>query len=153
MSAAYPGTAEVGDLVGSFSFIVDRADVWPVDWGAYLDDPVYQDPIVAEAEGHSAIPVPIGALIFFSHIDSDWKTIAGIDYRRSLAAERVCEFLAPIYVGDTVTGETVVAEKFTKTRSSDGARLDFVRLETEYRKDGKAALRERVLYVTPERSR
>jgi hypothetical protein len=145
-------TADVGDLVGSFSFTVDRADVWPVDWAAYLDDPIYQDPVVAEAEGYPGIPVPIGGLIFFSHLDGDWQSRAGIDYRRSLAAERSCELLGMIYVGDEVTGRTVVAERFEKTRSSDGVLLSFVRLETEYRTGDKIAMRERVLYVTPERT-
>lgn len=138
----------VGDLVGEFVATIEREHVWPVDWCAYLDEIVYQDPVVAQLEGFDGIPVPPGGLIFLSFLDEGWMQRVGVDPRRSMASSRRADYHAVIHVGDTVEGCARVAERFEKRRKADGQLLEFVVIETEYWVEGERAMTERVTYVT-----
>lgn len=42
--------------------VVSRAAAWMADWSMYIDEPSYQDPEVAIADGYGEIPLPPGAL-------------------------------------------------------------------------------------------
>lgn len=54
-------TSNENDVVHS-GLLVTRAAAWMADWGTYVDEPDYQDPEVAVADGYADIPLPPGAL-------------------------------------------------------------------------------------------
>jgi hypothetical protein len=135
-------------VVGSFDVVLRRETVWPVDWAVGLDVPEYQDPDVARAGGSPDIPVPPGALVFFSFLPDDhWMDLAGVRFDRSLAARRRVRMHRPLFVGDRVTGEAVISETTDKT-SRDGTTSRWVTIATTYRRDGEACVEEHVTYVT-----
>lgn len=54
-------TSNENEVVHS-GLLVTRAAAWMADWGTYVDEPDYQDPEVAVADGYADIPLPPGAL-------------------------------------------------------------------------------------------
>jgi hypothetical protein len=138
---------EVGTVLGEFDAALTRARVWRVDWAVGLDTVEYQDPEVAREAGMPDIPVPPGALVFFSFLqDESWLKLTGVSYDRSLAVRRKLQMHRPLYVGDTVRGTPTISDVVVKAR--DDASLVFVTISTDYECDGTVAVAEHVTYMT-----
>jgi hypothetical protein len=138
---------EVGTVLGEFDAPLTRARVWRVDWSVGLDTVEYQDPEVARESGLPDIPVPPGALVFFSFLDdTSWLGKTGVTFDRSLAVRRRLEMRRPLYVGDVVRGTPTISDVVVKDRPDQA--LVFVTITTDYQCDGAVALVEHVTYMT-----
>ncbi len=113
--------------------------VMPVEWGKVREfaraikdpNPVYFDPEAANKEC-GGIPVPPTFLM----TSSFWQTPESsppmpFDLRRILHGEQEFELLKPIFVGDTLTGVTRVADLYEK-EGGRGGKMTFMVMETEY---------------------
>lgn len=139
---------QVGTTIGNIDFTVTRADVWPIDWSVGLDDPSYLDPDVAEGMGFPRMPMPVGSLVFFSHIDNpDWMDVAGIEFDKSLAASRVHSDIKPIFVGDHIVGRSTISDVHVGSVKDGYFRLR-VTISTTYMRDEQVVLTESVTYST-----
>ncbi|HOA23382.1 MAG: MaoC family dehydratase N-terminal domain-containing protein [Aggregatilineales bacterium] len=66
----------------------------------------------------------------------------GVDIRNVLHAEQEYEYLAPMHVGDTITGTTRISDVYTR------AGMDFVEFTTQYmNQKGEPVLNERALII------
>jgi hypothetical protein len=140
-------TPVVGTVLAEFDAVLDRARVWRVDWAVGLDVPEYQDPEVARSAGHPDIPVPPGALVFFSFLpDDSWLERAGICFDRSLAVRRQIRNHRQLYVGDVVHGVSLIDT--VEVRSSTKATIVTTVIATRYSVDGELAAEESVTYST-----
>jgi hypothetical protein len=138
---------EVGTVLGTFDAPLERARVWRVDWSVGLDRPEYQDPEVAREAGHPDIPVPPGALLFFSFLDGDaWLERAGIRYDRSLAVRRRLVLHRTLHVGDSVSGAPTITA--VERRERERGTSVFVTISTSYESGGSVAAEEHVTYMT-----
>jgi acyl dehydratase len=121
----------------------------PIEWGKVREfarairdpNPVYFDPELAKKEC-GGIPVPPTFLM----TGSFWQSPESVpplsfDLRRILHGEQEFEFLKPVFVGDTLTGTTRIADVYEK-EGGRGGKMTFMVLETEYRnqKGEKVAL-------------
>ncbi len=141
-------TPEPGTVLGRFDKVVERDAVWPVDWAVGLDEPEYQDPDVASSAGSPGIPVPPGALVFFSFLDDfGWMDVAGVVFERSLATRRRVRQRKPVHVGDRLEGEPSITE-VTEREGRDGIPMRFVTISTVYRRDDEPVVEEEVTYAT-----
>ena len=138
---------EVGTVLGRFESTLERARVWRVDWSVGLDVLEYQDPEVAWRAGHSDIPIPPGALVFFSFLpDDSWTERAGIRFDRSLAVRRRIRIHHQLHVGDTVRGRPTIAA--VDVRHAKQAVIVTTAIATCYELDGEPAVEETVTYAT-----
>lgn len=70
----------------------------------------------------------------------------GIEIRNVLHAEQEYEYLAPIHIGDTVTGQMRISDIYV--REGRSGRLEFIELLTEYtNQNGDLVLKERGLII------
>lgn len=138
---------EVGTVLGRFDAPLERARVWRVDWSVGLDRPEYQDPEVAREAGYPDIPVPPGALLFFSFLDDDsWLARAGVRFDRSLAVQRRLVLHRPLHVGESVSGAPTITA--VERRQRDWGTAVFVTISTSYESGGSVAAEEHVTYMT-----
>jgi|GEM_PF-3767405 len=137
----------VGTVLGEFEAVLDRDRVWRVDWAVGLDAPEYQDPELARGLGHPDIPIPPGALVFFSFLaDDSWLALAGIRFDRSLAVRRRIRNHRMLHVGDVVKGRSIIES--VDVRDSKQAKIVTTTIATEYLVEGAVAVEEAVTYST-----
>jgi hypothetical protein len=129
--------AHTGKVFPPFSYTVERGKVHEFLLAIGDDNPAYEvdDP-----------PLPPTFPITFTFWGGlkmqDALQELDIEIRNVLHTEQEYEYLAPIHVGDTVTGELRVANIYTR------GGLDFMELATAYEnQDGEAVLRERALII------
>jgi acyl dehydratase len=112
----------------------------PVEWGKVrefaraIKDPnsLYFDPELAKKEA-GGVPVPITFLMTSSFWQSpESAPPMNFDLRRILHGEQEFEFFKPIFVGDTLTGVTRVADLYEK-EGGRGGKMTFLVMETEYK--------------------
>jgi len=112
----------------------------PVEWGKVREfaraikdpNPVYFDPEAAKREC-GGIPIPVTFLMTSSFWQSaDSSPMLNVDLRRVLHGEQEFEFLKPVFVGDTLTGVTHIADVYEK-EGGRGGKMSFLVMETEYR--------------------
>ncbi|HEC21355.1 MAG TPA: MaoC family dehydratase, partial [Chloroflexi bacterium] len=73
----------------------------------------------------------------------------GVEMKNVLHAEQEYEYLAPLHVGDTVTGRTQIADIYSKKGRS--GEMQFVELLTEYtNQHGEPVLKDRALIIVRE---
>ncbi len=118
--------AHKGMAFPAFSFTVERGKLREFVLAIGDANPVYEgeDP---------PLPPTFPTLFAFWGAGGLEKALnaIGVEIWNVLHAEQEYEYLAPIHVGDTVTGHTRVADIYTKPgRSGD---LNFVEFVTEYR--------------------
>jgi peroxisomal enoyl-CoA hydratase 2 len=131
----------------------------PIEWSKVREfaraikdpDPVYFDPEAAKKQ-LGGIPVPVTFLqtsAFWTDADSAPGGMGGFDLRRILHGEQEFEFFKPIYVGDTLTGVSKVADVFEK-EGGRGGKMTFLVTETEYtnQKGEKVAVSRSTLIET-----
>lgn len=130
-------TAVPGTRFDDFTFRIETSKVDELCFALRDRNPEYRDPDSAAAAGHGGIPVP--PTFLNSSIQSGITGVnpvdaLGISRRRALHAGQEYEYLAPIYVGDVLTGTTTLTEVTEKEGRS--GRLRFLTLETRFRRDG-----------------
>jgi acyl dehydratase len=136
-----------GTVLGEFESTLDRPRAWRVDWAVGLDQPEHLDPEVARSCGYPDIPLPVGALVFFSFLaDDSWLDEAGIRFDRSLAVRRRLRYHQVVHVGDVVRGRTTIDE--VQVRPARHAQVVTTTIATTYEVDGVLAVEEHVTYST-----
>jgi peroxisomal enoyl-CoA hydratase 2 len=129
-----------------------------VDWGKVREfaraikdpNPLYTDPELAKKE-LGGIPVPVTFLQTSSFWTDETSSpgFGGFDLRRILHGEQEFEFFKPIFVGDTLTGVTKVADVLEK-EGGRGGKMTLLITETEYtnQKGEKVAISRSTLIET-----
>jgi acyl dehydratase len=95
-------------------------------------DPVYWDPVAAQAAGHPACPVPPTFLkaIEGEHFSSaQLMKLLDVPLRGVLHAEQSFECLAPVHAGDRIEVSRTVSDIYDK---KEGA-FTFIVVDTHYR--------------------
>jgi hypothetical protein len=106
-------TVDTSKEVVRSHLVVTRAAAWMADWSTFVDEPDYQDPEVAVADGYSDIPLPPGALsVAALAIDA-----LSLDDVRAGRVQRVWEGAQPVVVGTPLraritTGYGTVTTRF-----------------------------------------
>ncbi len=130
----------------------------PIEWSKVREfaraikdpNPLYFDPELAKKEA-GGIPVPVT----FLQTSSFWQDgdsspgMGGFDIRRILHGEQEFELLKPIFVGDTLTGVSKVADIIEKEGGRCG-KMTMLLMETEYtnQKNEKVAIARSTLIET-----
>lgn len=130
-------TIDTSKEVVRSDLLVTRTAAWMADWSTFVDEPDYQDPEVAVADGYSNIPLPPGALsVAALAIDA-----LPLDDVRAGRVQRVWEGAQPVVVDtplrsrittgygtvttrfETLDGRTVATERISVVDAplNDGA--------------------------------
>ena len=121
--------ANKGKEYPSFSFTVEAGKVR--EFVLAIDDP---NPAFLEAG--AVVPPTFSTVFTFwsgESIESYLKEL-GVEMFNVLHAEQEYEYHAPVHVGDTVIGQTRIADIYARTGRS-GA-MEFIRFDTEFRSPG-----------------
>lgn len=127
----------IGQRFDAFTFRIEASKVEELCFALRDGNAVYRDEKVARAAGHPAIPVPptfLNSSIQTSITGSNPVDAMGISRSRALHAGQEYEFLAPLYVGDELTGRTTLVSVTEKEGRS--GKLRFLVLETRFTRDG-----------------
>jgi peroxisomal enoyl-CoA hydratase 2 len=112
----------------------------PIEWSKVREfaraikdpNPLYMDPELAKKE-LGGIPVPVTFLqtsAFWTEADSS-PGFGGFDMRRVLHGEQEFELLKPIFVGDTLTGVSRIADVYER-EGGRGGKMTFLVSEIEF---------------------
>lgn len=100
--------------------------------------PIYFDEKAAQREGHERIPAPptfLRTWYFTRHrptgVGTDFGFDLGLDPRYTVHGEQEYVFERPVYVGDTLKGETTIIDVVQRDGNSGGT-MTIVTFETEY---------------------
>ena len=138
----------VGTRFDDFTFRVEASKVDELCFALRDRNPEYRDAGSAAAAGHRGIPVPptfLNSSIQAGVTGINPVDALGISRQRALHAGQDYEYLAPIHVGDVLTGSTTLTDVSEKEGRS--GRLRFLTLETRFRRDDilVAVVRNRVV--------
>ena len=141
-------TAVSGTRFDEFTFRIEASKVEELCYALRERNPQYRDEAVARAAGHRGIPVPptfLNSSIQAGITGVNPVDAMGISRARALHAGQEYDYLAPIYVGDTLTGRTTLTEVTEKEGRS--GRLRFLVLETRFSRAGTevAVVRNKVV--------
>lgn len=125
----------VGTELDVVSFPIERGKVAELARALGDDDPVYRDEAAARAAGHDGIPAPLTATVLAMH----WRDRAedqlaielGLDLARVLHGETEWKYLAPVNVGDELTGRRRIVDVTTREGRRGGA-MTLLTWETEF---------------------
>jgi acyl dehydratase len=117
-------------------------------------NPVYQDQQAAQAEGCEDISLPPTAATIFLFWENrrfiEQLVELGLDVTRLIHREESYEYLAPIHVGETLTGVMTVLDGSTR-RGRDGSTVDLVTLRICYTNgEGLGVLKAATKLITRE---
>lgn len=139
----------IGKSGKPFTMPIERGKVREFARAIRDPNPAYFDPDVAKKEC-GGIPVPPTFLMTSTFWQSQ-ESIPSLsfDLRRILHGEQEFEFLKPIFVGDTLSAVTRVADVYEK-EGGRGGKMTFLVMETAYRnqKGEKVALARSTLIET-----
>lgn len=117
----------------------------------HADHPPHRDPAAAERAGHPAVVAPLTFVrtADFPHHRTEsvgthkhYGHELGFDERFEVHGEESFEYHRPLYVGDVLSGETTLADVYT--REGGSGEMTFVDLETVYRDgDGNPVVTQR----------
>ena len=145
-----PDKSQIGKTGKPFKMQVDWSKVREFARSIKDDNPLYFDPELAKKE-LGGIPVPVT----FLQTSAFWMDsgsspgFGGFDVRRILHGEQEFELLKPIFVGDTLTGTTKIADIYEK-EGGRGGTMTLLVTETEYtnQKGEKVAIARSTLIQT-----
>ena len=120
---------QIGTQFEPFTYTVERGKVREFALAISDDNPAY---FAGDDESFAIPPTFPITFTFWGGGDKLWKDLEGIgvDLLRLLHAEQEYEYIAPILPGDTVRGQTTIADVYTK--SMRAVTLEYVVVETEY---------------------
>lgn len=129
-----------GKVYEPFTMTVEAGKVREFLVATGNDDPAYR------AEGAPVPPTYATVFRFWAGGGlEDALTQIGVDMWNVLHAEQEYEYLAPICVGDTITGTTRISDVYSR------AGMDFVEFTTQYmNQQGEAVLNDRALIIVRE---
>src|SRR5208282_3171033 len=140
----------VGKTGKPFTMHVDWSKVREFARAIKDPNPLYFDPELAKKEV-GGVPVPVTFLqtSAFWTDETSSPGFGGFDLRRILHGEQEFEFFKPIFVGDTLTGVTKVADVLEK-EGGRGGKMTLLITETEYtnQKGEKVAIARSTLIET-----
>lgn len=130
-----------GKVFPPYSLTVERGKVRELLLAIGDDNPAYQG-------DDSPLPPTFPAVLAFwgaGGLEDALKQI-DVDIWNVLHAEQEYEYLAPIHIGDTVTGTTHIAD--ISARGSGENAMEFVEFVTEYvNQHGAPVVRDRALII------
>lgn len=137
-----------GTRFDEFTFRIEASKVDELCFALRERGAEYRDPAAAAAAGHRGVPVPptfLNSSIQAGITGINPVDALGISRSRALHAGQEYEYLAPIYVGDLLTGRTTLTELSEKSGRS--GKLRFLTLETRFLRDGEevVVVRNRVV--------
>jgi len=94
-------------------------------------NPLYYDETVAKQEIGGIMPPPTFLMTLAHWDDGEGQPRVQLDTRRILHGEQEFEYFKPIYVGDTLTAVTKVANIFEK-QGGRGGTMTFVVMDTDF---------------------
>ena len=94
-------------------------------------NPLYFDEALAKTERGGIMPPPTFLMTLAHWDDGEGQPRVKLDTRRILHGEQEFEYRKPIYVGDTLTAVTKVANVFEKTGGRGGT-MTFVVMDTDF---------------------
>ena len=115
-------------------FTVERGKV--AEFARAINDPadVYLDEDAARAAGYEAIPAPptfTRTAEFPRYVPDGDGFELGFDPARVVHGEQAYEYERPLYVGDTLTGDTTLTDLYQRD-GRDGGTMTFAVLETVF---------------------
>ncbi len=126
--------SKVGQSFPPFTIEVERGKIRELALAIGDDNPIYQNKENAQAAGYPDVPLyPTAPTMFALWGNSnmfDQLASLGINMMRVLHAEEEYEYLAPIYPGDTLTGEMKLVD--AKSRKTQGSSIDLLIIEIDY---------------------
>ena len=139
-------TSIIGASLGTVTFPVERGKVREFAT-AILDD----NPLYLEEEAPAAPPTFTMTQQFWPSTFDEPPPDLGINFAMVVHGEQEYEYLEPVHAGDTLTGETRVADVYTK-EGKRGGTLTFVVLETRFsNQHGKEAVVARNVIIETSR--
>lgn len=133
-------------------FEVERGKIREFAAATCDKNPIYSDRAAAQAAGYEDIPLPptFGTVVGFWALDEKRQTEQlGLPIAGVLHGEEEYIYLAPIYPGDTLTGERKVAS--IVDRKGKSGSMQIITLETTYtNQEGQEVLKARTMVVLPE---
>ncbi len=136
----------IGASLGKVTFPVERGKVREFAT-AILDD----NPLYLEEQAPPAPPTFTMTQQFWPSVFDEPPPDLGINFALVVHGEQEFEYLEPVQAGDTLTGETRVADVYTKEGKRGGA-LTFVVLETRFsNQHGKEAVVARNVIIETSR--
>lgn len=126
-------TSLVGMTVDAVAFDVERGKVREFAIATRAGDPAHVEPAAAAARGGSDLLATATDVVVAGHHRDQQVFVAklGMDIRRIVVGSTSSEYLRPLHVGDSVTGErTVIGDEVRTTASGSPMRL--LTLETAY---------------------
>ena len=141
--------SKIGQSFPPYTIEVERGKVGELALAIGDPNPIYQSRQAAQAVGYADVPLyPTTPTIFafwgvgYAQLLEAWASL-GIDAERVLHGEEAFEYLAPITVGDTLTGIMTLVEARTRAGQA-GSSLDILTFEFRYtNQHGESALRLR----------
>ncbi len=128
-------TSKLGHSFPPFLVAIERTKLRELALAIGDPDPIYQNQQAAQAEGYEDIPLlPTTATIFLFWENRQFiEQLAelGLDTTRLIHREESYEYLAPLHVGETLTGVLTVIDGSTRI-GRDGSSIDLVTLRLSY---------------------
>ena len=134
----------IGTQFPPFSFVVERDDVRAFAEAIGDPNPAY----VAQDDGFAIPPTFPTAFMLKGAGDMLWQELEsiGVELLLMLHSEQEYEYLAPIHLGDSVMGQTALADVYT--RESGLGSMEFLEFVTEYHNQhDEQVLKERSLII------
>ena len=136
----------IGASLGKVTFPVERGKIREFAT-AILDD----NPLYLEEEAPPAPATFTMTQLFWPSVFDEPPPDLGINFALVVHGEQEFEYLEPVQAGDTLTGETRVADVYTK-EGKRGGTLAFVVLETRFsNQHGKEAVVARNVLIQTSR--
>ncbi|HZU03635.1 MAG TPA: MaoC family dehydratase N-terminal domain-containing protein [Ktedonobacteraceae bacterium] len=147
--------SKIGQSFPPYTIEVERGKIGELALAVGDPNPIYQSRQAAQAAGYADVPLyPTTPTTFifwgfgYPQFLEHWASL-GIDADRVLHGEESFEYLAPIKVGDTLTGIMTLVEART-TKGQAGSSLDILTLEFRYTNQyGEPVLRLRKVIIVP----
>jgi acyl dehydratase len=144
-------TSKVGQSFPPFTIEVARCKIHELARAIGDTNPIYHSKEAAQAAGYADVPLfPTSPTVFgfWGNTEIGGQLVSmGINVMRILHGEEECEYLAPIYPNDVLTGVLTIAEGKSR-QGKDGSSMDIVTLEVAYtNQEGRAVLKERQTIV------
>ena len=147
--------SQIGQSFPPYTVEVERGKIGELALAIGDANPIYQSRQAAQAAGYAEVPLyPTSPTIFafwgvgYPQLLEHWASL-GLAVERVLHGEEAFEYLAPITVGDTLTGIMTLVEARTTTGRA-GSSLDILTFEFRYtNQHGEPALRLRKVILVP----
>ncbi|OHD10576.1 MAG: hypothetical protein A2086_09465 [Spirochaetes bacterium GWD1_27_9] len=137
-----------GKSLGSYTFEIERGKIKELCLAIGDTNPLFFDKEYAQKEGYKDIPTPLTfpTVINFWGNPDIWNQMikVGIDIKRLLHGKEEYEYLATLYPGDVVKGDTVV-----ETMRSSTA-MDMVTFKTTYTRGEEVVVIAKMTIVVPQ---